>query len=570
MRKLAKIIEVDTERCVNCHACIAACPVKFCNDGSSDHININPDICIGCGKCIEACTHQARYGVDDFDEFMSEVNAGRKFVAVVAPAVAANFPHRYLQLNGWLESLGVEAFFDVSFGAELTVKSYLEHVKRNNPPCVIAQPCPALVTYIQIYKPELLPYLAPADSPMMHTIKMVRRFYPQYAQHDIVVISPCFAKRREFDEVYPAALNVTYQSIGAHLQAKHISLNGFPEVDFSNPPAERAVLFSTPGGLLRTAERELPEIGANTRKIEGGHIIYPYLDSLCQMIRQGKAPLLVDCLNCEMGCNGGTATLTKDKPLDEVEHLIEERNLAMQQRYQVEEKTKGKNYESKLKKIISRYWEPSLYDREYLNLSANNTIRTPTAQERQAIYERMHKYGDEDIYNCSSCGYASCSKMATAIFNGLNKPENCYHFQEKEIDRLKNEQNEQKKSTIDDFFGVMDGFQSTLNEMTVSMEKSTGNLKKVLGSINGISLQTKLLSLNASIEAAHAGDAGKGFAVVAQEVGNLAKNTMLESSKIEPYVNNIHQDYRLLQTEVKRIADEYTKQREIMKKTLLE
>jgi Fe-S-cluster-containing hydrogenase component 2 len=30
--KLSEIIEVDKEKCVNCHRCISACPVKFCND----------------------------------------------------------------------------------------------------------------------------------------------------------------------------------------------------------------------------------------------------------------------------------------------------------------------------------------------------------------------------------------------------------------------------------------------------------------------------------------------------------------------------------------------------------
>ena len=119
--RLAKVIDVDKDKCVNCHACITACPVKFCNDGSGEYVSINDDMCIGCGSCISACSHGARFGVDDFDAFMEGVRRREKMIAVIAPAVAANFPHKFLKLNGWLKSLGVEAFFDVSFGAEGTV-----------------------------------------------------------------------------------------------------------------------------------------------------------------------------------------------------------------------------------------------------------------------------------------------------------------------------------------------------------------------------------------------------------------------------------------------------------------
>ncbi|MBN2662552.1 MAG: 4Fe-4S binding protein [Bacteroidales bacterium] len=152
---LPPVIKINEALCVNCHVCISVCPVKYCNDGSGDFVTINPNTCIGCGKCIEACTHEARTYIDDFQKFVDDLIAGEKIIAVSAPSSAASFPDAHLKLNTFLKELGVAAVFDVSFGAELTVKSYIEHIKNNNPKTVIAQPCPAIVTYIELYKPEL-------------------------------------------------------------------------------------------------------------------------------------------------------------------------------------------------------------------------------------------------------------------------------------------------------------------------------------------------------------------------------------------------------------------------------
>lgn len=428
-KKLPKVVDVDEKLCVNCHACIAHCPVPFCNNASGKSVIINDDMCLGCGKCIKVCTHDARKIVDDLDEFIKAMDRKVPMVAIAAPAVASNFVEQYKKLNGWLKTVGVEAVFDVSFGAELTVKSYLEHIKKNNPKAVIAQPCPAIVSFIELYHPELIPYLAPADSPMLHTIKQIREFYPQYRGHKIVVLSPCLAKKREFVETGLGDFNVTYKNLNNYFSENQINLSMFPDVEYANPPAERAVLFSTPGGLLRTAQREVPEIGENTRKIEGNPSIYHYLSNLYPMIQQGKAPLLIDCLNCEHGCNGGPGTLNIDKSADEIEFLIEKRKEQAIQSYKKKNFLGKWHNTKKLKKYINDHWRPDLYQRHYQNLSSNVQIRIPDKSQLQAIYKKMEKHKPEDLYNCSSCGFHSCEKMAIAIMNGLNKPENCHHYQ---------------------------------------------------------------------------------------------------------------------------------------------
>jgi iron only hydrogenase large subunit-like protein len=432
--ELAKLICIVEEKCVNCHQCIAACPVKFANDGSDKVIHINHNLCIGCGECLQACTHDARVPIDDFEKAMSDLNKkNHKTIAVVAPAIASNFPYTYNNFMGWLKSLGVDAFFDVSFGAELTVKSYIEHIKANSPKTVIAQPCPAIVSYIQIYKPSLLPYLAPADSPMLHTIKMVKRFYPKYKNHKVLVVSPCIAKRREFDETGYGDYNVTITSIVNYLKANNIDLNDFPKVNFDNDPAERAVLFSTPGGLLETAEREFPGIRSNTRKIEGVHTIYNYLNHLDNSIEKGISPIIIDCLNCELGCNGGTGTQNKNSSQDELESYIKQRKDNLIREYKTDQ---NEDAILNLRGIISKYWEEGLYDRKYANhnQNGNNSIRTPNEKQMEEILHSMNKYTLEDKKNCASCGYNNCEEMAKAIFNGFNKKENCHFYLVHEVE----------------------------------------------------------------------------------------------------------------------------------------
>ncbi len=427
--ELAKIIEVIEDKCVNCHQCISVCPSKFANDGSDNVIHVNHDLCIGCGQCIKACTHDARVPVDDFSTSLAALNRNEKVIAIVAPAVAASFPDTYLNLNGWLKHIGVEAIFDVSFGAELTIKSYLEHIKENPGKTVIAQPCPAIVTYVQIHRPELLEFLAPAHSPMLHTAIMAKVFYPEYKKHKVMVISPCMAKRREFDETGEAHYNVTFSSILNFFKERKINITEYEKVEFTNAPAERATLFSTPGGLMETAEREVPGIRKKIRKIEGPTLIYNYLDHLHSSILKGIAPVVVDCLNCDAGCNGGSGTKLTKASHDEIEHHINQRAQEYINAYNAAKS-------NDISQNIDKYWKPIIYNRSYLNLSENlkNNVKIPDNSTLDSILKSMHKLSKKDIYNCSSCGYNTCEGMAIAIYNNLNKRENCFHYKQKVVE----------------------------------------------------------------------------------------------------------------------------------------
>lgn len=70
-------------------------------------------------------------------------------------------------------------------------------------------------------------------------------------------------------------------------------------------------------------------------------------------------------------------------------------------------------------------------------------------------------------------------------------------------------------------------------EVIDSLGKSAADIDRIIVVIEDIADQINLLALNASIEAASAGDAGKGFAVVANEVKELAKQTALATNEIK-------------------------------------
>ncbi|MEN6348320.1 MAG: methyl-accepting chemotaxis protein [Syntrophomonas sp.] len=87
--------------------------------------------------------------------------------------------------------------------------------------------------------------------------------------------------------------------------------------------------------------------------------------------------------------------------------------------------------------------------------------------------------------------------------------------------------------------GQINSNEQELNELILNINKFSTDIDEVLGLITLIADETKMLGLNAAIEAAHAGQSGKGFGVVAAEIRKLSiesKNTVL---KIKGFVENI-------------------------------
>jgi signal transduction histidine kinase/iron only hydrogenase large subunit-like protein len=432
MDNFIEVVGINEDNCTNCHQCIAVCPVKVCSNASGDVLKFNNHLCIGCGRCIDACIKShggvveksARFPVDDAADFIKAMQ-NIDIVALVAPSAQSNFDLK--KLISALRIIGVKAVYDVSLGAEITVACYHEAIESGQAKLpLIAQPCPAVVKYIEIHHPALIEYLAPSGSPVHNMAVYVKSLHPD---SQLAFISPCLAKRREFQDCNLISYNVTFQSLLKIINNRNINLQLLDNCEFDNYiPAGIATNFSTSGGLKECYLYKYPETpGSAISKIEGPIVYEKYLRDLEKSIRKGRPnlPLIVDILSCEKGCNMGAGCINHHKPIDEIEYAIANRS---------EQAIKNEKANHELQVFLTEVIRKHDFSYPYYkDLSAYNDIKIPNKNELQQIYTKMNKVDEKDLRNCATCGYNSCWHMAIAIFNDLNKVENCHLYQEKEL-----------------------------------------------------------------------------------------------------------------------------------------
>jgi len=522
---------------------------------------IDNDMCIGCAACVPACLHNARSFTDDTARFFADLDKGEKVAVIAAPAVRFDFPD-WKRLLGYLKSRKTDKIYDVSFGADITTWAYLKALEATGRDSVIAQPCPAIVNYIEHHAPALIKDLSPIHSPMLCTAVYMRK----YEKYDgkIAFLSPCIAKKDEIDDPNNAGLvnyNVTYSTLVKYFKENNIKLSSYPEMGFENKPGCGAgLVYSRPGGLKENVWLYTKDPWIRT--IEGTTLAYHYLKDY-ENRRKGNKPVptVVDILNCEFGCNKGTA-VTNDLTVDDIDAAANKIKAQV-----VKENTNWKGaYSFKEWCDKNLKWED--FVRKYTDKSAKLKSSVPTSAEEDTIYSSLHKSTEQERhFDCNACGYGTCHKMIVAMHNKRNIKQNCLEYtrREKEIEHqmvetknLQVEQlNQQSKAerrqliqtkggeimtSLGRLTGKVEGNRQlvgkiastadTVTQVSTTLRTSVDSIKTMLSEfedssqqISDIAGQTNLLALNATIEAARAGEAGKGFAVVANEVKALAEQT---------------------------------------------
>ena len=205
-------------------------------------------------------------------------------------------------------------------------------------------------------------------------------------------------------------------------------------------------------------------------------------------------------------------------------------------------------------------------------MSSNSYELNDTSSQTLAANNEISK-AVEDVAEGSTGMAASISKINENLLEMSNETKDI----NASVDEIKNQtvavqdsskiMNDKIKSMQDSSHKMDEGI-SAISKRIETVNTTVDKVSNIVSVIEEISSETNLLSLNASIEAARAGDAGQGFAVVAQEIRVLSDNTNTELENIKQIISSLVEECRYCVQASGTIVEDNAKQKEEIKAVL--
>lgn len=403
------LLKINNEKCITCYACVRACPVKAIRVTSD---NIKPEIiqqrCIGCGSCVAACGPEAIEVRNTRDDLKDLLKKGQKVGALVDPAIAGEFPDitDYRKFVQMLRTLGFDHVLEVAFGVDLVARSYRELFKESRGKYYIMSNDPVTVAYVEKYKTNLVPNLAPIVPPVAATAKVARTLLGK--DLFLVHISPLIASKDEmlrFEGDARIDLAITFVELRELFSEANIHETDLEYSDFDAPLGYKGSLFPVANGIIQAAEirENLHQTAVVT--VEGNGMLKA-IDEFEENISTIKSHFNLFYKEFLMGRGtsmGGKRILRRSQ-------LI--------------------RYVNKRLKILDMdQWNASMEQFSQLDLSRSfiaddQSLPVPSENTLKKILVELGQDHSANV-GCAACGYANCRDFALSIAQGLAIPEMC-------------------------------------------------------------------------------------------------------------------------------------------------
>lgn len=403
MREKKSVVYTVTANCQDCYRCVRVCPVKAISviDGQA---YVEDELCIKCGTCIRECPQGAKTMRSSIGQVKELLESGRKVAVSVAPSFAAVFPARDSgKIPTALKKLGFHYISETAEGAKLITEESFKSTTGGN----ICTACPAVVEYIEKYRPEHLNILIPVVSPMIaHGRQLKKRLGDEWA---VVFIGPCAAKKQEAERPENCdAIDwvLTFTELIGWMEEEGIKLEECQESDFESLGIlDKARLFPLQGGMLKTGDVDCDGTNPDVIHISGADDV----QRIFELPPEDWKYRVVEPLFCSGGCINGPGF------------------------------PKDKNIFSRKQDIVSYARKASLKDKEGehhkinyetdFRVQGNQAPLAPVSEERiQQILDSTGKSNPEMQLNCGACGYKTCRDNAVAVARGMAETEMCVSY----------------------------------------------------------------------------------------------------------------------------------------------
>ncbi len=408
------LVTTIKERCRRCYACVRECPAEAIRivDGQASVI---PSRCIGCANCFRVCSQNAKQAFGEVDRTFDLLASGDTVTAIVAPSFPAEFTDLHEgQLVTMMRELGFAAVHEVAFGADLVARGFAELLQADDDGRYIATPCPAVVSFVRKYHPDLVPSLAPIVSPMVAMSRVLHDPAMHGPDAKVVFVGPCIAKKGEAasaDILFEIDAVLTFTELRQMFAERDIAPRESVDDAFDPPRGSLGSLFPLARGLLQAAN--LPE-DLMTGEIIAADGMESFVEAVDDFEHGESEVRLLDILACE-GCIAGVG-FSNDDPL-------------YRRRAQISRHTKHRT-----NGFDHGLWERNMETFAGIDLSRTYTpqderfLVEPSESEVVEILRRMNKTSPQDELNCGACGYGTCRRHAVAVYQGIAEETMCLQF----------------------------------------------------------------------------------------------------------------------------------------------